>query len=62
MTTLKAESAESLNSLSDNGSYDEIRYHRYVIEQIRRSTERVETAGALSHEEAKNRLSRWFKN
>ena len=62
MNTPKAEVAELLSSLPDSASYEDIQYHLYVIEKIRRGAERVETEGALSHEEAKKRLSRWLTN
>lgn len=62
MNTPKAEVAELLSSLPDNASYEDIQYHVYVIEKIKRGAERVETEGALSHEAAKERLSRWLTN
>lgn len=62
MNTPKAEVAELLNSLPDSASYEDIQYHLYVIEKIRRGAERVDAEGALSHEEAKKRLSRWLTN
>ncbi|WP_313914072.1 hypothetical protein [Tahibacter sp.] len=62
MNTPKAEVAKFLSSLPDNASYEDIQYHLYVIEKIRRGAERVETEDALSHEEAKKRLSRWLTN
>ncbi|MDZ4801496.1 MAG: hypothetical protein SGI92_25335 [Bryobacteraceae bacterium] len=62
MTTPKAEVAELLSSLPDSASCEDIQYHLYVIEKIWRGAERVETEGALSHEEAKKRLSRWLTN
>ncbi len=62
MNTPKAEVAELLNSLPDSASYEDIQYHLYVIEKIRRGTERAESEGDLSHEEAKKRLGRWLAN
>lgn len=62
MSTPKAEVAELLNSLPDSASYEDIQYHVYVIEKIRRGAERVDAEGGLSHEEAKKRLSRWLTN
>ncbi len=62
MNTPKSEVAELLSLLPESASYEDIQYHLYVIEKIRRGAERVETEGALSHEEAKKRLSRWLTN
>ncbi|TDR42624.1 hypothetical protein DFR29_108212 [Tahibacter aquaticus] len=62
MTTPKAEVTELLSSLPDTASYEDIQYHLYILEKIRRGAERAETEGALSHEEAKKRLGRWLTN
>lgn len=62
MTTPKAEVAELLSSLPESASYEDIQYHLYVLEKIRRGAERADVEGALSHEEARNRLSRWLTN
>lgn len=62
MTTPKAEVAELLNSLPDTASYEDIQYHLYVIEKIRRGGERAESEGSLSHEDAKKQLGRWLTN
>lgn len=62
MSTPKAEVTELLRSLPDTASYEDIQYHLYVIEKIKRGAARVESEGALSHDEAKQRLGRWLTN
>lgn len=62
MNTPKNDVAELLSSLPDTASYEDIQYHLYILEKIRRGTERIESEGALSHEEARKRLSRWLAN
>ena len=60
MSTPKADVAELLSSLPDSASYEDIQYHLYVIEKVRRGAERAESEGALSHDEARQRLRRWL--
>jgi hypothetical protein len=62
MSTPKTEVAELLSSLPDSASYEDIQYHLYILEKIRRGVGRAESEGALSHEEARKRLGRWVTN
>jgi len=60
MNTPKSEVALMLEALPDNSSYEDIQYHLYVLEKVTRGLDRAETEGALSHEDARQRLSRWL--
>ena len=60
MNTAKAEVQAMLNSLPDETSLEDIQYHLYVLEKIKRGTERAETEGVLTHEQAKQRLGKWL--
>uniref|UniRef100_Q3AT28 Threonyl-tRNA synthetase n=1 Tax=Chlorobium chlorochromatii (strain CaD3) TaxID=340177 RepID=Q3AT28_CHLCH len=60
MNTTKNEVATLLQTLSDDVSFDEIHYHLYVLEKVNRGIKRAETEGAISHEDAKKRLSKWL--
>ena len=62
MSTAKAEVASMLDSLPDDSSLEDIQYHLYVLEKVKRGVERAESEGTLSHEEAKARLSQWLEN
>jgi hypothetical protein len=62
MSTPKVEVTELLRSLPDTASYEDIQYHLYVIEKVKRGAERAESEGALSHEQVKQRLGRWLTN
>jgi hypothetical protein len=62
MNTAKSDVAEMLNVLPENSSLEDIQYHLYVLEKIRRGKERVNTEGAIPHAEAKQRLSQWLTN
>lgn len=56
----KAEVASMLESLPQDASYEDIQYHLYVLEKVKRGLERAETEGAISNEDAKVRLGKWL--
>lgn len=60
MNNPKAEVASMLAALPDDASFEDIQYHLYFLEKVRRGLERAETEGAISHEEAKARLGKWL--
>ncbi len=60
MSTPKAEAASMLEAMPDDSSFEDIQYHLYVLEKIKRGIERAETGGVVSHEDAKARLNKWL--
>ena len=62
MNTAKSEVAAMLETLPDDSSLEDIQYHLYVLEKIKRGVERAEVEGALNHAEAKKRLGKWLDN
>lgn len=60
MSSPKAEVASMLEALADDVDFEDIQYHLYVLEKVNRGLERVETEGAIPHEEAKKRLNKWL--
>lgn len=60
MNTAKAQAETLLQRLPDDCTYDDIHYHLYVIEKIRRGLESAETEGTISQEEMETRLEQWF--
>ena len=62
MSTAKSDVAEMLSALPENCTLEDIQYHLYVLEKVRRGLDRVETEGAISHAEAKQRLKQWLTN
>ena len=60
MNTAKEEVEQLLKKLPDDCTLEDIHYHLYVIEKVRRGIERAETEGALSHDEVEKRLSKWI--
>lgn len=43
-------------------SLEDIQYHLYVLEKIKRGVERTESEGMLTHTETKQRLGKWLDN
>jgi len=49
-----------IEGLPEDASLEDIQYHLYVLEKVKRGVERAEVEGAISHEDAKARLARWL--
>jgi len=62
MNTAKAEVASMLDTLPDDSSLEDIQYHLYVLEKVKRGVERAESEGTLTHTETKQRLGKWLEN
>jgi hypothetical protein len=60
MSTPKAEVTSMLEALPDDSSFEDIQYHLYVLEKVKRGIERAKTDGAVSHEDTKVRLNKWL--
>jgi len=60
MSTPKAQVASLLETLPENSSLEDIQYHLYVLEKVKRGLERAEAEGVVSHEDAKARLGKWL--
>jgi hypothetical protein len=57
MGSPKDDVSSLLEKLPDDASYEDIQYHLYVLEKVKRGLERADSEGALPHEEAKARLA-----
>lgn len=60
MSETKEEVGALLNKLPDDCTLEDVQYHLYVIEKVRRGIARAEAEGALSQEQAEARLARWL--
>ena len=60
MSTPKSEVSSMLEALPDDSSFEDIQYHLYVLEKVKRGIERAESEGAVSHEDVKARLGKWL--
>jgi predicted transcriptional regulator len=59
MNTAKRDVASLLQKLPDDCTLEDIQYHLYVIEKIRRGIQAADTHGTLTQEEVERRLSAW---
>jgi hypothetical protein len=62
MNTPKSEVASMLKSLPEDSSFEDIQYHLYVLEKIKRGLERADKEGGIPHKEAKKRLKKWLSS
>ncbi|NBC46800.1 MAG: hypothetical protein GVY22_02170 [Gammaproteobacteria bacterium] len=60
MSTAKAEVESLLRTLPDSATLEDIQYHLYVLEKVRRGEERADIEGTLSQEQVAERLQKWI--
>ena len=60
MNTIKQTVENMVRNLPDDCSIEDIQYHLYVLEKIRRGLESSERHGVLTHQQAKERLKKWI--
>jgi hypothetical protein len=60
MQTVKQEVTSLLKRLPEDSSLEDVQYHLYVIEKIKRGLARAETEGTLSQTQAEARLDKWL--
>jgi hypothetical protein len=56
MSSAKAEVTNLLEQLPEDTSLEDIQYHLYVLEKVKRGESRAELEGAITHDEVKERL------
>ena len=61
MQTAKQDVERMLQHLPRESTYEDIQYHLYVLEKIKRGQDNIANGQSCSHEQAKERLSRWLK-
>ena len=59
---VKQEAQKMIQNLPDDCTYEDIQYHLYVVEKIRKGIERAERGEVSSHEEARRRVSKWLSD
>lgn len=60
METAKMEVTALLNKLPDDCTFEDIQYHLYVLEKIKKGIDSVQTHGSISQQEAVERLKKWI--
>ncbi len=56
----KSQVRDVLDRLPDNCSIEDVQYHLYVVEKIRRRIEQADAGQAIPHTEAEKRLEKWL--
>ena len=59
MSTAKDEVRALLDKLPEDCSLEDVQYHLYVVEKVRRGIDRAAQEGTLSEEEVEGRFERW---
>ena len=62
MNTAKSEVTSMLETLPDDASLEDIQYHLYVLEKVKKGVDRAEREGIIEHGEVKSRLGRWLED
>jgi hypothetical protein len=60
MNEVKNEVGALLQKLPDDCTMEDVQYHLYVIEKVRRGIQRVDGEGELSQPQAEQRLQQWL--
>jgi len=59
MQPIKQEALETIGKLPEDADMDEIMYHLYVIEKIRKGQHAIAEGQTLSHEEVMKEIEQW---
>lgn len=60
MVTAKQHVESLLSKLPDDCSLEDIQYHLYVIEKVRKGLDAAHLRGTVSQEETERQLSKWL--
>jgi hypothetical protein len=60
MSTAKQHVELLLRKLPEDSLLEDIQYHLYVLDKMRRGLEDAHTNGSLSQEKVESRLSKWL--
>lgn len=61
MNTIKKEITELLTTLSDDSTIEDIQYHLYVLQKIKRGYQNIEENKLYSSEQVKDKLGKWLE-
>ncbi len=60
MSTAKADVEGLLRTLPDDATLEDIQYHLYVLEKVKKGEQRAETEGTLTQDEVTERMRQWL--
>ncbi len=59
MQPVKQEALNTIGQLPEDVDMDEIMYHLYVVDKIRKGQQAVEDNQTISHEDMKKEIDKW---
>jgi len=59
-TTEKIEAEKLLKKLPDDSTFEDIQYHLYIAEKIKKARQQIEEGNVISQKEAEKRLDKWI--
>jgi len=60
MSSAKSELASISETQPGDSSFEDVQYHLYVLEKVKRGVERAESEGTRSNAETKQRAGKWL--
>jgi len=60
VSEIRDEVTALLDRLPDDSTIEDVQYHLYVIDKVRKGLESVELDGGLTQEQVEERLSKWL--
>ena len=60
MNTLKEDVVDLIHHLPEDTTLEDIQYHLYVLEKVRKGQESINDGKGVTNEEAKAHLSKWI--
>lgn len=58
---IKEQAVEVIKSLPDDCTLEDIQYHLYVIEKVKRGMQAIEEGRVITQEEAEKKVKEWLK-
>ncbi len=62
MSAVKAEAIRLIESLPDHCSLEDIQYHLYIVQKVRRGLADVDEGRVVPQEEAERRIAEWGRS
>ena len=60
IATAKVEAENIIKSLPDDISFEDIQYHLFVAEKLRKSREQIKEGQVLTQKDVEKRLKKWI--
>ena len=60
IATVKLEAENIIRNLPDDISFDDIQYHLFVADKLRKSREQIQEGKVITQDEVEKRLEKWL--